>query len=83
MQSDSPSEGVQRGVLRWINGMYDDPYLFAKRVPNFPDPNFWEARIPGSRDGQGHIIVCTYWIRETTRTVQCDLFGTFWEETLE
>jgi hypothetical protein len=80
---DSPPRAVQRGVTHWITRLYEDPYLFARRVPNFGDPNFWEARIPGSRDGQGHIILCSYWIWETTRTVRGSLFGTFEEETLE
>lgn len=83
VEHDNPSPTVQRGVLRWIAGLYDDPYRDAKRVPGFPAPNFWEARIPASRDGAGHIVVCSYWIYETTRTVACNLFGTFWEETLE
>lgn len=82
VDTDSPSEHVQNGVLHWISKLYEDPYLFAKRVPDFGDPNFWEARIPGSRDGQGRITICTYWIREATRTVTCSLFGTFWEDTL-
>jgi hypothetical protein len=83
VDQDSPAEGIRLGVLRWILGLYDDPYRGAKRVPDFPDPNFWEARIPASRDGAGNIVVCSYWIYEATRTVACDLFGTFWEETLE
>lgn len=77
---ESPSDAVRWAVLTWIQSRYEDPYRDARRVSDHP--NFWEARIPPSRDGSGNIVICSYWIYESTRTVTCDLFGTLPEETL-
>jgi hypothetical protein len=83
VQGYSPPEHVKDAVRKWVDRLRDDPYLFARRVQGYPhDPNYWEARIPLSRDGQGNITICSYFIYETTRTVQCGIFGTLEEETL-
>lgn len=81
IRQESPSEAVRIAVAVWIQKLSDDPYRDAKRQPDHP--NFYQARIPPSRHGDGLIVVCSYWIYVKERTVVCDLFGTLPEVTLE
>jgi len=60
-------------VISWILSRGDDPYKDAQ--PDPAAPGLWFAEIPGSyHDGQ--VVVCTYWIEETTHTVRCIMLGT-------
>ncbi|REF00286.1 hypothetical protein [Thermomonospora umbrina] len=79
--ADVSSDAVRRAVMAWIPSRYEDPFRDAKRVARMP--NYWHARIPASRHGDGLIVTCSYWIDVKTRTVTCDLFGVPPEDTLE
>jgi len=61
-------------VTAWIMTRYDDPYQGVRREPGFP--NLWFGVVPNSGDGSGAVVVCAYWIEESTRTVSCDSFAT-------
>jgi hypothetical protein len=74
VELESPPDNVRRIVGNWILTRYDDPYQGVQRVED--KPNLWFGQIPNSRDGSGRVVVCSYWIEESSRTVRCDLFGT-------
>jgi hypothetical protein len=61
-------------VAHWVLSRFDDPYLGMRREPEFD--NLWFGPVPESEDGQGHVVACSYWIEESTRTVRCDNFAT-------
>ncbi len=69
-----PSDDLRVTVAEWILTRFDDPYLRARREPGFD--NLWFARVPGSQHDDGNVVVCSYWIHESTRTVSCDSFAT-------
>lgn len=60
-------------VTEWILTRVDDPYQGVRREPGFPD--FWSGVVPGSHDGDGHVVLCSYWVEESRRAVRCDNFG--------
>jgi len=74
LELESPSDNLRRIVGNWVLTRYDDPYQGAERVEGFP--NLWFGQIPNSRDDSGHVVTCSYWIEESSRTVRCDNFGT-------
>jgi len=53
---------------------YDDPYQGVRRESGFPNP--WFGVIPGSLHGADRVVVCSYWIFDSSRTVSCDSFAT-------
>lgn len=53
---------------------FDDPYHGVRREKGFA--NLWFGPIPGSADGSGTVVACSYWIEEETHTVRCDSFAT-------
>lgn len=69
-----PSDDLRFIVLEWVITRYNDPYQGVKRESGFD--NLWFGPIPNSQDGCGHVVTCSYWIQESTRTVRCDNFGT-------
>jgi hypothetical protein len=70
---ESPSDDLKLLVTAWIMSRYDDPYLGMRREPDFP--NLWFGSVPDTEIA-GTVVVCTYWIEESTRTVRCDGFAT-------
>jgi hypothetical protein len=60
-------------VIYWFMSRSEDPYQGVRREPGFP--NLWWGAIPNSGDGKGNVVMCSYWIEESTRTVRCDNFG--------
>lgn len=71
-QEHAPSELVMV-VTHWVLSRFDDPYLGVQREPGFA--NLWFGAVPESRHGDGQVVVCSYWITESTRTVQCNSFA--------
>jgi hypothetical protein len=69
---DSPDDDLRLVVTAWVLTRYDDPYQGVRRESAFP--NLWFGVIPYSGDGMGNVVVCAYWIEESTRTVHCDSF---------
>jgi hypothetical protein len=43
-------------------------------VPQFE--NLWHGAIPGSDDGAGRVVACSYWIVESQHLVRCNSFAT-------
>jgi hypothetical protein len=74
VELEEPTDDIRLFVMAWIMSRFDDPYQDGRREQGFP--NLWYAVVPGSDDGRGHVVVCSYWIEESTRTVRCDNFGT-------
>ncbi|MGH4013192.1 MAG: hypothetical protein ACRDSL_04520 [Pseudonocardiaceae bacterium] len=70
----SPSSELRRIVRTWVVTRYEDPYEGVEREPGFE--NLWYGRIPNSGDGCGNVVVCSYVIEESTRTVRCNDFTT-------
>ncbi|HEY7102724.1 MAG TPA: hypothetical protein VH573_13900 [Mycobacteriales bacterium] len=60
-------------MTAWIMTRYDDPFHGVVRAEGFE--NLWYGPVPGSDDGTGHVVVCSYWIDERTETVACDSFA--------
>lgn len=71
---ESPKADLRFIVMSWILTRYDDPYQGVRREVGFP--NLWFGPIPNSQDGSGHVVTCAYYIKESSRTVCCDIFGT-------
>jgi hypothetical protein len=74
VELECPTEDLRCIVIDWILTRDEDPYQGVRREGGFP--NLWFGQIPNSRDGCGHVVVCSYWIEESSRTVRCDNFGT-------
>lgn len=75
VELESPTDDLRCIVMDWILTRDDDPYQGARREKGFP--NLWVGRVPNSNDGSGNVVVCSYcWIKESSRTVCCDNFGT-------
>lgn len=70
----SPTDDLRCIVLAWILTRDDDPYQGVRREKGFA--NLWFGPVPNSRDGSGHVVICSYWIQESSRAVRCDNFGT-------
>lgn len=45
-------------------------------------PNLWSGKVPGSEDGCGNAVACSYWIYELTHTVKCNDFAILGEPTV-
>ena len=71
---EGPSDDLRLVVTAWILSRFDDPYQGVQREPGFP--NLWYGEVPGTAHGHAQIVVCSYWIEETARTVRCDSIAT-------
>jgi hypothetical protein len=71
---DLPSGDLRVVVTAWVITRFDDPYQGVRREPGFE--NLWFGPVPGSGDGQGNAVACSYWIEEAARTVRCDSIAT-------
>jgi hypothetical protein len=63
---DDPVVDLRAVVTAWVLTRFDDPYQGVRREPPFE--TLWFGAMPGSGDGQGHAVACSYWIQERTRT---------------
>lgn len=73
---DSPSPDLRLVVYQWIFSRREDPYEGAKREPGFP--NLWSVQVKGSAMGRPSdlkVVLCSYWIYEADRLVECDNFS--------
>ena len=61
-------------ILPWIMSRIDDPYRGVRRAAGFD--NLWFGPIPGTDDGSGRVVSCSYWITETSHSVRCNSFST-------
>jgi hypothetical protein len=57
----------------WIHARAQNPYAGVRREPGFD--NLWWGKIPGSVDGRGRVVTCSYFVNESDGTVQCAMFG--------
>jgi hypothetical protein len=71
---ENPPDDVVIVVSHWMLSRFDDPYPGMQRQPDFP--NLWFGPVPESQHGQGRVVVCSYWVEESTHTVRCDSFAT-------
>ena len=72
-EREQPTGDVRLLVIMWVFSRYDDPYQGVRREPGFP--NLWYGPVPNTDDG-ATVVLCSYWIEESTRTVRCDSFAT-------
>ncbi len=70
---ESPTDDLRLIVTAWVMTRFDDPYQGVRREPGFD--NLWFGTIPGTA-ASGTVVVCSYWIEESSRTVRCDNFAT-------
>lgn len=73
-EMEKPDQDLRNIVLGWIFTRFDDPYQGMQRDPTVP--NLWFGRVPGTYDGHGEVVCCSYWIHEATRRVVCDSVAT-------
>jgi len=55
---EGPSDDLRLIVMAWVHGRFDDPYQGARREDGFE--NLWFGHVPGSEDGEGHVVTCSY-----------------------
>ena len=73
-EREHPTVDLRVIVTEWVVGRQDDPYRGVRRVPQFE--NLWHGAIPGSDDGAGRVVACSYWIVESQHLVRCNSFAT-------
>ena len=67
---DVPDDNLRLTVTAWVMTRFDRPYQGVRREAGFD--NLWFGVVPGSQLPPGQVVVCSYWIEETTHTVRCD-----------
>jgi hypothetical protein len=70
IENEDPDADLRNVVINWILSRIEDPYADARREPGFE--NLWYSVIPGSIHPGPMVVVCSYFVLETTRTVRCD-----------
>lgn len=73
-EREDPTVDLRVLVSEWMVGRQDDPYRGVRREPQFE--NLWWGHVPGSDDGTGRVVVCSYWIVESEHLVRCNSFAT-------
>jgi hypothetical protein len=66
-------EHIRVAVVDWALDRHTDPYQGARRVEGID--NLWFSKIPKTLHDR-QVVVCQFWIEETTRTVRFDMFQT-------
>lgn len=74
IQREEPGGDLRLLVTAWIMSRADNPYRGAMRASGFE--NLWQAVVPNSDDGAGHVVACSYWIYESESSVRCNSFAT-------
>lgn len=72
-ERESADVDLRLVVTAWIFSRHDDPYVGVRREAGFD--NLWFGPIPASLRAQ-KVVVCSYWITESTRTIRCDSIAT-------
>jgi hypothetical protein len=72
-ERESASDDLKLLVTAWVMSRHDNPYQGMRRERGFP--NLWFGPVPQTEVG-GTVVVCAYWIEESTGTVRCDSFAT-------
>jgi hypothetical protein len=67
---DHPSDTRANIVLEWIAARLDTPFLNMR--PEAAIPNLWFGVIPGTREKDGSVMTCSYFILEESRTIVCN-----------
>jgi hypothetical protein len=71
--SESADDDLQIIVADWIMTRVIDPFKGAE--PTLGQPDLLFAWIPGSGDGCGSMVCCSYRVDHATHTVTCDLIN--------
>jgi len=71
---ESPNDALRLLVLDWLFTRLEDPFVGVRRQPSFE--NLWFGPVPGTVHGPGQVVVCSYWIFESSRTIRCDSIAT-------
>jgi hypothetical protein len=67
---EAPASHLRRAVLIWFMSRGEQPYEGVNRAEGFD--NLWYGVIPGSFHSGSMVVVCSYWIVESERTLRCD-----------
>ena len=70
----SPGNDLRRAVLLWLLTLAEHPFEGVKRAEGLE--NLWYRAVPKTEHGEGHVVVCSYWIFESQRLLRCDSFAT-------
>jgi hypothetical protein len=70
---ERPDEHTRLVVADWVLSRHDNPYMGVRREPGFA--NLWFGRVPGTLDGAGSVVVCSYLIYEETMVIRCNGIG--------
>jgi hypothetical protein len=73
MERDPQPVRLRHIVQAWVVTRYVDPYEGVRQQEGFD--NLWAGKVPGTEDGCGHAVSCSYWIEESTHTVKCNSFA--------
>lgn len=71
---ESPDDDLRLRVTAWVLTRADDPYQGVRREPEFE--NLWLGAIPGTIHAPSSVVVCSYWIEESSHLVRCESFAT-------
>lgn len=67
---EAPDLDTRLMVVGWVMTRQDDPYVDVRREAGFQ--NLWFGRIPGTLDGNSSMVICSYFIFESTKIVRCN-----------
>jgi len=73
VERESPDQDTRLRVVDWIMSRHDDPYTGVIREPG--SANLWYGRIPGTRDADRTIVVCSYYVFDSVKIVRCNRIG--------
>lgn len=71
--AERPSDARRTAVLLWLADRQEDPYRGMRRSDEIP--NQWHAPIPGTREADGTVVYCSYFIYDEERRVKCDMLA--------
>lgn len=72
VSTGGPDADLRIIVLDWVMARHDDPFYGMRQEEGFD--NLWYGRIPDSGDGRGNVVVCSYFVEFSTRTLRCNGF---------
>lgn len=69
-ERDKADDELRLVVVNWLMNRHDDPFLGMARQDGFDD--LWFGWIPGSGDGRGNMVACSFRADRTRGVIECN-----------